>query len=90
MENLTYLLGCYFHQDWQHYGPTWQHALEAFLQDDPSTVAAVPGEIDDMLAAIDDDTQLERRLIDMGMAYDPPEGDRAWLNAVRDSIRAQQ
>ena len=85
MDNLSYLLSSYFHQDWDHYGPTWQHAVDAFLEDDPTTVAAVPDEIDDLLASSNED--LEQSLERLGNYYYPPEGDRAWLEAVRDRIK---
>jgi CdiI immunity protein len=87
LENLTYLMAAYFHEDWNHTYTTWQAVVDDFLTDNPARVKRVPGEIDEFLSSTLDDRALEGRLIAMGCAYDPPEGDRAWLEAVRDRIR---
>lgn len=87
MQNLTYLMAAYFHEDWNHTHTTWQAVVDDFLTDNPARVKQVPGEIDEFLSATLDDRELEGKLIAMGCAYDPPQGDRAWLEAVRDRIR---
>ena len=90
MDSLTYLLAAYFHQDWCHTHQTWEAVIDEFLTDNPARVAMAPLEIEHLLLAIADDAELERVLISMGMAYDPDEGDRAWLEAVRDRNRPLQ
>lgn len=89
MDNLSYFLAAYFHEDWDHYGPTWQSVVDAFIEDDAETVAAVPSEIDALLKCSPDDKQLGQTLLELGCVYDPPEGDRTWLVAVRDRIRSR-
>ncbi|WP_114422407.1 contact-dependent growth inhibition system immunity protein [Nocardioides houyundeii] len=86
MDPLTYLLQAYFHEDWSHTFQTWEEILDEFLKEDSTLIARVPEEIDTLLARIGDDAELERTLMSMGLAYDPDEGDRAWLEAVRDRI----
>jgi hypothetical protein len=88
MENLTYLMAAYFHEDWNHTHSSWEAVVDDFMTDNPARVEAVPGEIDELLAAEPDDAELTRDLIAMGCAYDPPDNDRAWLAAVGERIRA--
>ncbi|WP_104105470.1 contact-dependent growth inhibition system immunity protein [Nocardioides sp. 616] len=86
MEGLTYLLMTYFHQDWDHAHSTWQGVIDEFLTDNPARVAQVPHDIDRLLANTPSDSQLSRAVVQMGMYYSPPEGERAWLAAVKDRI----
>jgi hypothetical protein len=87
MKELAYLLATYFHEDWNSVHTTWQAVVDDFAADDPATVAAVPDEIDRLLRSTSDQ-DLGAVLLDMGCAYAPREGDRAWLRAVGDRIRA--
>lgn len=88
MDNLRYLLSAYFHQDWNHTHGSWQEVIAEFVTDDGPTVEAVPGEIDRLLSRTPDDEALERAVRSLGCDYDPAEGDRAWLQAVRAHIAA--
>ena len=89
INNLSYMLSAYFHQDWNHTHDSWQAVVDEFLSDDGTTVAAVPDEIDQVLASVTDDEELGQLIVDLGCAYSPDEGDRAWLGAVRDRIATQ-
>lgn len=87
MDNLKYMLSAYFHQDWNHTHDSWQAVVDEFVTDDLPTVAAVPDEIDQVLTEAVGDAEMELLLKSFGCVYDPAEGDRAWLAAVRDRIR---
>jgi hypothetical protein len=88
MSPFEYLLAAYFHQDWNHTYDSWEGVVDDFMTDNPAKVEAVPREIDELLSAQSDEEGLTRELIAMGCAYDPPEGDRAWLAAMGQRIRA--
>lgn len=88
MENLKYLIGAYFHEDWYHQHESWQDVVDDFLGDNPNRVRAVPDEIDALLISTSTTEELDRQLASLGCAYDPAEGYRAWLEAVRDRIAA--
>jgi len=87
VDNLTYLMAAYFHEDWSLHQETWQDVVDEFVHDDPIRVRAVPDEIDALLCASATIEDLDERLMELGCAYDPTEGSRAWLAAVRDRIR---
>lgn len=89
MDNLTYLMGAYFHEDWHRLQDSWQGVVDAFLTDDPLTVRAVPDEIDALLSDPRTSESLVDEMAAMGCSYDPAEGYRVWLHAVRDRIRMQ-
>jgi CdiI immunity protein len=86
MDGLHYLLASYFHEDSRHAHQPWEAVIDKFLTDNPARVAMAPVAIEHFLAAIADDAELECALRGMGMAYHPDEGDRVWLEAVRDRI----
>lgn len=88
MDNLTYLMAAYFHEDWHHLQKSWQEVVDVFLTDAPATVRAVPDEIDALLASTLTSADLSARMAAMGCSYDPAEGYRNWLQSVRDHIRA--
>lgn len=88
MNSLTYLMAAYFHEDWNHTHTTWQAVIDEFLKDNPVRVAAAPREIDEVLSRSVDDEALAGELIEMGCAFNPPGGPRAWLDAVAERIRA--
>lgn len=86
MENLRYLMGAYFHEDWHCFQDSWQEVVDAFLTDDTNTVRSVPHEIDTLLAGSRTLAELEDEMDAMGCSYLPAEGYREWLGAVRDRI----
>ena len=88
MNDLEYLLAGYLNQDWYIGHDSWQAVVDEFIANDPHRVAGVPDKIDDLLSSHRQDQELSDTLVEMGCAYDPPEGDRAWLQAVRDYIQA--
>ena len=88
MNDLEYLLAGYLNQDWYIGHDSWQAVVDEFMAKDPHRVAGVPGEIDYLLSSHPQDEDLSEALVDLGCAYNPAEGDRAWLEAVRDRIRA--
>jgi hypothetical protein len=87
MDNLKYLFSAYFHQDWHQARATWEEVVDEFLQDDATTVAAAPAELDALLSATDDDAELSQLVLELGCDYHPDLGERGWLTAVRDRIQ---
>ena len=87
MDNLTYLMKAYFHEDWPLHQSSWQDVVDAFLTDDPVTVRAVPDEIDALLSDPRTSNDLADEMAALGCSYDPADGYRAWLQSVRDRIR---
>lgn len=85
MENLKYLIGAHFHQDWNHVYDSREDSVADFLRRSPSVSARVPAEIDQLLASTTDE-ELERVLDDFGFDDEPVEGARAFLESVRDQI----
>lgn len=88
MDDLRYVLSAYFHQDWNHTYDSWQAVVDDYVAVSGDAVIGIPGEIDRLLLQISDDSELAKVLMSLGCAYDPPEGDREWLAAMRDRIRA--
>lgn len=88
MDDLNYVLSAYFHQDWNHTYDSWEAVVDDYVSASGDSAGAVPVEIDRLLRETPDDKELATTLIAMGCAYDPPEGDRAWLAAVGQRIRA--
>ena len=88
--SLDHLLGAYFHQDWSLDG-TENQAVETFVADEPDLAAALPGEIEALLAHVPDEDDLRRVLFEKGSYYTPSAdegGYRRWLLEV--SRRAQE
>ena len=69
-------------------GPTWMARAVGVSFLLMAAWILVPDKIDDLLSSHRQDQELSDTLVEMGCAYDPPEGDRAWLQAVRDYIQA--
>jgi contact-dependent growth inhibition (CDI) system CdiI-like immunity protein len=84
---LRYLIGTYFHQDWDLEGDSAAEVLEAFAAAEvPETRAAAREEADALLAEGLDDDELAARLEEMGLVYYSPETDglthREWLALI--------
>lgn len=87
MDDLRFVLSAYFHQDWNHTYDSWQAVVDDYLAVSGESARGIPSEIDRLLET-PDDAALGNILLSFGCAYDPPEGDRAWLAAVAERIRA--
>jgi len=85
---LDHLLGAYFHEDWNVDG-TEEQVVSNFVQDEPDLGAALPLEIDQLLAATADESDVEQILERKGCYYwpDPARGDRGWLTEVAGHAR---
>ncbi|MGA7988042.1 MAG: contact-dependent growth inhibition system immunity protein [Candidatus Dormiibacterota bacterium] len=90
---LAQLFGGYFHQDWQEDHASPEAALQAFVRDTSGeTVTAAASEIDRLLNAGFDDAGLAQMLTG-GFDCNYVAGTDgvtalAWLNKVRDELRA--
>lgn len=87
-KGLAYLLPAYFHQDRDHTQDTWEGVIDEFVRKDSISAKSVPSEIDALLSRCTDE-ELDGVLRDLGCHYAPPEGDRAWLKAVREHLVSQ-
>jgi hypothetical protein len=92
---LSYVLGAYFHQDWDLGGPTWEAVVSAFTaSNDSAAVAGAAVDIARLLADVPGEEALTDALNALGCAYDPrpdlPDGSspRAWLERVREHLLA--
>ncbi len=90
---LAQLFGGYYHQDWQEDHASPEAALQAFVRDTSAkTVNAAATEIDRLLNAGFDDAGLAQMLTDGFDCNYVAETDGvtalAWLNEVRDGLRA--
>lgn len=91
MDNLKHLIGAYFYEAWDEYEySSWEEAVDDFVRRSPDMAPLVPSEIDTVLAEDQSDSELDDHLVSFGFSYSPPEGDRAWLLAVRDRIVEQR
>ncbi|HEX8095898.1 contact-dependent growth inhibition system immunity protein, partial [Jatrophihabitans sp.] len=59
---LEQLLGGYLHEDWADDYADFLHAIDAFVEHQPSYAPAVPGEIAQLLGECGSDAVLEQRL----------------------------
>jgi hypothetical protein len=87
---LEQLLGGYLHEDWADDYADFLHAIDAFVEHQPSYAPAVPGEIAQLLGECGSDAVLEQRLDDLGLVYYPPglgwSSYRNWMLAVADRV----
>ena len=85
---LDHLLGAYFHEDWNLDG-TAEQVISSFIRDEPDLGAALPLEIDLLLATTPDESDVERVLERKGCYYwpDPTRGYRGWLAEVAGHAR---
>jgi hypothetical protein len=88
---LECLMGTYFHQDWDSLGSSHLEVVDQFAIDAPRMAAALPAEVEQVLASPRTDAELEAMLVGLGCQVLPePEGMgyRDWL--VRLSRRASE
>lgn len=83
---LEQLFSGHLHEDWADDYVDFLHAIDGFVEGQPSYAAAAPGELVELLTECDSEAVLEQALSDLGMDYYPL-GDgwetyRAWLLAV--------
>jgi CdiI immunity protein len=85
-QGLRYLVGTYFHQDWDLEGDSAVEVLDVFLAaEPPETRAAAREDAEALLAEDLDDDELAARLEEMGLVYSPElDGltHREWLALV--------
>jgi hypothetical protein len=86
-EGLPYLIGTYFHQDWDLDGDSAAAVLDFFVEsEEPETRVTVREDAEALLAEGLDDDELAARLEAMGLTYYSPEVDglthREWLALV--------
>jgi CdiI immunity protein len=83
---LEQLFAGHLHEDWADDYADFLHAVDAFVDHQPSYATAAPGELAELLAECDSEAALEQSLVELGMDYYPPgEGwvtYRAWLLVV--------
>jgi hypothetical protein len=69
---IGYLLGCYLHQDYSHYGGSLGAAVQAFVRDEqPDIVAALHAEIARFLSECRGREDAELDAIDSARAHPP-------------------
>jgi hypothetical protein len=90
-EGLRYLIGTYFHQDWDVEGDSAADVLDAFAAAEaPETRTAVREDAEALLAEDLDDDDLAARLEEMGLVSYSPEADglthREWLALVAERL----
>ncbi len=89
MNSLKYMMGAYFHQDFDVDGGTSAHTVAAFSQERPQLVRACVDEIDSLLAEPLAPGDLEARLEEWGCDYyagDTDQDYRNWLGEVRGQL----
>lgn len=91
MDHLTYLIGTYFHQDFDLDGGESSDTVASFLHERDEVTRQCADDIDVLLAEDLPEGELQRRLFEMGSYYRAGDHDadyRQWLTEVRDQIRA--
>lgn len=83
---LEQLFGGYLHEDWAEDYADFLHAIDAFVENEPSYAPAAPSESARLLGECATDEILEQRLDDLGLVYYPPglgwSSYRSWVLAV--------
>jgi hypothetical protein len=90
MEALTYLMGAYFHQDWDVDGGTVSDTVSTFLDERRDLVSSCADQIDALLAQDLAEGELEAQLAEWGNDYHAGDTDAAyrfWLTEIRRQIR---
>ena len=90
MEALTYLMGAYFHQDWDMDGGDSSDTVASFLNERPALVSACADEIDRLLTRHLAEGELAEQLIAWGCGFragDTDEDYRVWLARISAQIR---
>ena len=91
MEALKYLMGAYFHQDWDMDGGQVSDTVASFLNERPALVSACAAEIDLLLAQELAEGELRDQLGAWGCDFragDSDEDYRLWLTQISKQIRA--
>lgn len=91
MEAVKYLMGGYFHQDWDVYGGEVSDAVTAFLRDSPSRIVETADQIERLIQEQLPEGALEARLDEWGCDYyagDTDDDYRRWLAEIRDQMRS--
>lgn len=91
MDAVKYLMGAYFHQDWDSDGGTVSDTVSSFLGERAELVVRCADQIDELLSMPLPEGALEARLDAWGSDYHAGDTDddyRAWLDAIRRQIRA--
>jgi hypothetical protein len=86
LEALRTLLDCYLHEDWVDDYPDLWHAVDDFIDGEPDWAPRFNVDVQQLLGECQTEQEIERRLDQLGMVYNPL-GDgwdsyRAWLLAV--------
>jgi hypothetical protein len=83
---LEQLFSGHLHEDWADDYTDYLHAVDAFVEGQPSFASAAPGELAQLLAECDSEAALEQALDDLHMDYYPPSDGwnsyHAWLLTV--------
>jgi hypothetical protein len=89
MEALKYLMGAYFHQDWDLDGGTVSDTVSAFLDERRDLVSSCADQIDALLAQDLVEGELAAVLDEWGSDYHAGDTDadhREWLDDIRRQI----
>ncbi|RYC10470.1 contact-dependent growth inhibition system immunity protein [Nocardioides zhouii] len=91
MEAVKYLMGAYFHQDWDIDGGLVSDTVSAFLRERRELVMATVDQIGALLEVDLPEGGLDAQLEEWGCQYYAGETDdayRAWLKDIRDQMRS--
>lgn len=89
---LAQLLGAYFHQNFLSFYASYDEALVDYVSEAlPGDQAQTAQEIDELLAIVDSDQELESVTSILGLGYRPPHGmtHRQWLQQIRRTLSAE-
>ena len=90
MEAVKYLMGAYFHQDWDIDGGEPSDTVASFLHERRELVATCADQLDELLRQDFPEGGLEAQLVEWGCEYYAGDADqdyRRWLDAIRQQIR---
>ncbi len=83
MDDAAHLFSAYFYEGWDDYEyDTWESATDDFARRSPDRVAGAIRDITVLLDQVKDQDELGVRLRDLGCAFAPTDGDRAWLTQL--------
>ncbi|GAA5108963.1 hypothetical protein GCM10023339_08530 [Alloalcanivorax gelatiniphagus] len=91
MDAVQYLMGAYFHQDWDTDGGAVSDTVASFLRERRDLVASCADQIDELLARDLAEGELEAQLVAWRCDYragDTDQDYRNWLSDIRRQIRA--
>jgi hypothetical protein len=85
---LEHLIGAYLNQDQSLAYPDLMAGVDDFAKDEPDLAAALPSEIDDVLASHTSEADLVVLMRRLGAGFMPGEsGYRGWLTEIADRVR---